>query len=76
MFMGEAEESGLPAVDPMPPDPDLEERPKAMVRDPVCGKAVDPAGAAAMVDHQGVPYLFCSLVCKAAFEMEPVRYVG
>ncbi len=74
--MGESEESGLPPLDPMPPDPMLEERPRVMARDPVCGVAVDPTGAAAKVEHRGVPYCFCSLACKAEFETDPLRYTG
>jgi YHS domain-containing protein len=74
--MGEAEESGLPPPEPIPSDAVLEERPRVMARDPVCGVDVDPIGAAGSVEHRGVPYYFCSLACKAEFEADPVRYAG
>jgi YHS domain-containing protein len=72
----EAEQTEIPPMDPMAPDAVLEERPRVMARDPVCGVDVDPIGAAASVEHRGVPYYFCSLTCKAEFEADPVRYAG
>lgn len=43
-------------------------------RDPVCGMEIDPAQAAARVEHEGQTYVFCSAGCKAAFEKDPRRY--
>jgi len=49
---------------------------KSSVRDPVCGMTVDPAGAAAEVEHAGTRYYFCSAGCAAKFRADPERYVG
>jgi len=45
----------------------------AMV-DPVCGMSVDPAHAAATVEHAGMAYCFCSPGCRDAFVADPQRY--
>ncbi len=42
-----------------------------MVKDPVCGMTVDPASAAASVEHEGVTYYFCSQGCRDRFAAEP-----
>ena len=43
--------------------------------DPVCGMKVDPARAAATVDHAGHRYLFCSRGCAEKFQREPEHYL-
>jgi Cu+-exporting ATPase len=44
--------------------------------DPVCGMTVDPARAAARVDHDGKPYFFCSKGCAERFRTDPDRYLS
>lgn len=46
------------------------------VVDPVCGMTVDPASAAATVEHDGTTYHFCSTHCAAAFKKNPAKYAG
>jgi len=43
--------------------------------DPVCGMTVDPAHAAATVDHAGATYHFCSARCAERFRADPARYL-
>ena len=43
--------------------------------DPVCGMTVDPATAAAHVEHAGKPYHFCSQHCAHAFRADPGKYL-
>ena len=45
------------------------------VTDPVCGMNVEPAHAAASVEHQGNTYYFCSHGCRAAFTADPGKYL-
>ena len=47
----------------------------ATVKDPVCGRDVDPATAKHRTEHDGQPYYFCSAGCKAKFEADPARYL-
>jgi Cu+-exporting ATPase len=42
--------------------------------DPVCGMTVEPAHAAARVDHAGATYYFCSTRCAEKFRADPTRY--
>ena len=44
--------------------------------DPVCGMTVDPATAAAKVDHAGKTYYFCSQHCAHTFKTDPARHLG
>ena len=44
--------------------------------DPVCGMTVDPATAAATVEHQGIRYSFCSKGCAIRFQTEPDQYLN
>jgi len=44
--------------------------------DPVCGMTVEPASAAAKLDHEGKTYYFCSKHCAHAFQQEPARYLS
>jgi len=43
----------------------------ALATDPVCGMTVDPADAAASVEHDGETYHFCCQGCADAFEADP-----
>jgi Cu+-exporting ATPase len=47
-----------------------------MALDPVCGMTVDPARAAASVDHGGATYYFCSKGCAARFTADPDRFLS
>jgi Cu+-exporting ATPase len=44
--------------------------------DPVCGMTVEPATAAAKLDHAGKTYYFCSKHCAHAFQQDPARYLS
>ncbi|WP_093184438.1 YHS domain-containing protein [Sanguibacter gelidistatuariae] len=46
------------------------------VTDPVCGMTVDPAKAAARVEHEGRTYYFCSKYCAATFSATPENYAS
>jgi len=46
------------------------------VKDPVCGMAVDPAGAQWVSTHAGESFYFCGRSCKDAFDAEPGKYVS
>src|SRR5260370_9400059 len=45
------------------------------VIDPVCGMTVDPAHAAATVEHEGKTYYFCAASCAQKFRAQPQRYL-
>ena len=45
-----------------------------MVRDPVCLMEVDPRRAAAMVEHVGRTFYFCSQNCKQRFLKQPKQF--
>jgi len=44
--------------------------------DPVCGMTVDPAKAAASLEHRGTRYYFCSKHCLHAFSADPEKYLS
>ncbi len=44
--------------------------------DPVCGMKVDPARAAATVEHGGRTYFFCSRGCAEKFQRDPAKYLS
>jgi Cu+-exporting ATPase len=44
------------------------------VTDPVCGMSVDPAKAAASVEHESRTYYFCSKGCAKSFSADPGKY--
>jgi len=44
--------------------------------DPVCGMGVDPATAAANVEHDGTTYYFCSTRCATTFKADPHKYAS
>jgi Cu+-exporting ATPase len=46
-----------------------------MARDPVCGMTVDPAKAAAHVEHKGEMYYFCAKGCAQKFSANPDKYL-
>ncbi|HKR75104.1 MAG TPA: heavy metal translocating P-type ATPase [Rhodanobacter sp.] len=48
----------------------------ALVRDPVCGMAVDPAGARHRSAHAGGEVVFCCAGCKATFDADPELYLA
>ncbi|HZC22190.1 MAG TPA: heavy metal translocating P-type ATPase [Candidatus Binatia bacterium] len=43
--------------------------------DPVCGMTVDPSHAAAVREHEGQKYYFCSKGCAERFSANPGQYV-
>jgi len=47
-----------------------------LARDPVCGMAVDPAGAKDTLEHQGTTYYFCSAGCRESFVKDPAKYLA
>ncbi len=46
-----------------------------MVRDPVCLMELEPTQAAAMLDHGGRKYYFCSSGCRDRFARHPERFL-
>lgn len=48
---------------------------KAMLKDPVCGMTVDPANAAARVEHEGTTCYFCCPHCTEKFKVDPQTYL-
>jgi Cu+-exporting ATPase len=46
------------------------------VRDPVCGMNIDPATAAATVEHDGQTYYFCSEACHQQFVADPEKFAA
>ena len=47
-----------------------------MERDPVCGMNVDPAKAAATLEHAGKTYYFCCKGCAEKFRSAPKKYLS
>jgi YHS domain-containing protein len=48
---------------------------KRTLKDPQCGKSVDPAKAAKLT-WEGKTYLFCSDECRSKFEQDPPGDAG
>ncbi|MCL5612389.1 MAG: YHS domain-containing protein [Chloroflexi bacterium] len=46
-----------------------------MIKDLVCGTAVNPQNATVKTLYKGQTYYFCSQLCKTMFEREPEKYV-
>jgi len=46
------------------------------VRDPVCGKSVDPTTTPHRAEHAGQQYFFCGARCRERFVAEPARYLS
>ena len=44
-------------------------------RDPVCGMTVVPDRAAAVVEHDGRKYFFCSKSCADKFKHNPLQFI-
>ena len=68
-----------PATDPVvevgsdeEKEEDMHETAKTV--DPVCGMTVDPATAAASVEHEGRTVYFCSQQCAKTFQADPAQY--
>ncbi len=47
---------------------------RILARDPVCGMDVDPATAAASIEHDGRTIYFCCTRCLERFREDPARY--
>lgn len=45
-----------------------------LVKDPVCGMEIRPEDAAAVEDHDGQRFYFCSEACHQTFLADPHRY--
>ena len=58
-----------PAVDP---DTSVEQ----VARDPVCGMAVERAGASHMATHAGQTFYFCCARCRERFTAAPDEFLG
>jgi P-type Cu+ transporter len=43
--------------------------------DPVCGMTVEPEGAAAAWEHDGIAYYFCSTGCMERFRQDPESFL-
>jgi YHS domain-containing protein len=54
---------------------DREEIEMATAVDPVCGRELRRADAAAAVDHHGRVYFFCSEACRNQFLNDPTLFV-
>jgi Cu+-exporting ATPase len=65
----------LPTVPAPPPPAAAVPDGSATAIDPVCGMTVDPARAAATVEHDGTSYAFCSKGCAAKFQADPKKYL-
>ncbi|TGS12829.1 heavy metal translocating P-type ATPase [Mesorhizobium sp. M2E.F.Ca.ET.209.01.1.1] len=48
---------------------------EAVIRDPVCGMAVDPAAGKPTAEHGGRTFHFCSERCRGKFVAEPESYL-
>ena len=55
---------------------DREEIEMASAVDPVCGRELKRADAAAAVDYHGTVYFFCSEACHEQFVADPTLFVG
>jgi YHS domain-containing protein len=47
-----------------------------MAKDPVCGMNVDEKTAKFKSEHMGKTYYFCSQMCKATFDKDPMKYAS
>ena len=43
------------------------------VKDPVCGMDVDPTTTKHRSEYRGETFFFCSLMCKRAFQDDPLH---
>src|SRR6202453_5280260 len=51
------------------------DKPNNDAKDPVCGMTVDPAKAAATMEHRGANFHFCSQGCADKFRSDPEKYL-
>jgi P-type Cu+ transporter len=51
------------------------DKPNKDAKDPVCGMTVDPAKAAATMEHRGANFHFCSQGCADKFRSDPEKYL-
>ena len=49
---------------------------EGQARDPVCGMAVEIAGAKAVAEHAGAKYYFCCDGCRKSFLADPGKFLG
>jgi P-type Cu+ transporter len=49
---------------------------KPVPKDPVCGMSVDPARAAASLEHEGKLYHFCCKGCAEKFKADTAKYLS
>lgn len=76
------DDTHTPAADPVVGAEHDENKENTMVEnsqqttDPVCGMSVDPATAAANVEHEGTTYYFCSTHCATTFTADPHKYTS
>ncbi len=47
-----------------------------MAKDPVCGMNVDEKTAKFKSKHMDKIYYFCSQMCKASFDTNPIKYMS
>jgi P-type Cu+ transporter len=45
-----------------------------LVKDPVCGMAVDEKTTKFRSAHDGMVFYFCSAACEASFDKDPHRF--
>jgi len=64
--------AGAPAVEVS----DRKEETMATAKDVVCGMEIDPATAAAKVEHGGATYYFCATSCRDRFVADPAKYAA
>ncbi len=72
---GMAMGGGLP-IHPIHDAPQAEAPSPGFATDPVCGMAVEIAGARYLTEHDGGRVYFCCPMCQAAFEKNPSAYTG
>ena len=59
----------------MPSRPQLRKKKEAAIRDPQCGKSVDPKNAHKF-SWEGKTYYFCSQECRKQFNLDPPGDAG
>lgn len=45
-----------------------------MLRDPVCGKKINPNKAYVQIEYKNEMYYLCCPLCQSEFEKEPDKY--
>lgn len=54
--------------------PEFKEKRQNMVRDPVCGKMINPETAEHQTEYEGKEYTFCCQKCLDEFEDSPEEF--